>query len=185
MILVDWQIKDAIDRGDIKIEPFTEVNINPASIDFTLSNSFLVPIKCDNYILDPFHGPSISNGFNLEKREWIIIESGQFILASTVEKFSLNKNVTGIVTGKSSIGRVGIFIENAGYVDNGFCGDITLELFNALPYSIKLYSGMKIGQISFQVSQHCNKGYGERKSSKYHNQSGVTGSMYYKNKVID
>lgn len=69
------------------------------------------------------------------------------MLATTIETIELPENLTAFVEGRSSIGRLGLFIQNAGWVDPGFKGQITLELFNANRLPIELTIGRRICQI--------------------------------------
>lgn len=43
-----------------------------------------------------------------------LILPGQFVLATTMEYFELPNNLTAFVVGRSSLGRMGLFIQNAG-----------------------------------------------------------------------
>uniref|UniRef100_UPI0025809902 dCTP deaminase n=1 Tax=Parabacteroides sp. TaxID=1869337 RepID=UPI0025809902 len=92
------------------------------------------------------------------------------------EYISLPDNLTAFVEGRSSLGRMGLFIQNAGWVDPGFAGEITLELFNANRCAIELQAGRRIGQLVFaqmdQAALHPYRG-------KYQGQRGATGSMVY------
>ena len=78
-----------------------------------------------------------------------VLLPGQFILATTMEYFILPNDLTAFVEGRSSLGRMGLFIQNAGWVDPGFQGEITLELFNANRCAIKLQTGRRVGQLVF------------------------------------
>jgi deoxycytidine triphosphate deaminase len=87
-----------------------------------------------------------------------------------------------IPTHNSSLGRLGLLIHStAGYVDPGWEGTLTLELSNVANLPIKLYDGMKIGQISFQrLSSPVEVGYGDaRIGSKYLGQTDPTASRYH------
>ena len=75
------------------------------------------------------------------KTDTYILLPGQFVLATTMEYFELPDDLTAFVEGRSSLGRMGLFIQNAGWVDPGFKGEITLELFNANRCAIELKSG--------------------------------------------
>ena len=101
---------------------------------------------------------------------------GQFVLATTKEYISLPNDLTAFVEGRSSLGRMGLFIQNAGWVDPGFSGEITLELFNANRCAIELQSGRRIGQLVFaQMDQPALFPY----CGKYQGQRGATGSKVY------
>ncbi len=84
----------------------------------------------------------------IEAESYLLLP-GQFILTTTMEYIELPNNLTAFVEGRSSLGRLGLFIQNAGWVDPGFHGEITLELFNANRCAIELKPGRRIGQLVF------------------------------------
>ena len=71
---------------------------------------------------------------------------------------------------------MGLFIQNAGWVDPGFQGEITLELFNASAQAIELKAGRRVGQLVFakmdKPAEHSYHG-------KYQHQRGATGSKIH------
>jgi dCTP deaminase len=86
--------------------------------------------------------------------------------------------------GKSSLGRLGLLTHStAGFIDPGFNGHVTLELSNVANLPIKLYPGMKIGQICvFQLSSASEHPYGSSVyGSRYQGQRGPTPSRSYRN----
>lgn len=93
-----------------------------------------------------------------------------FLLATTMEYVKLPNDLTAFVEGRSSIGRLGLFIQNAGWVDPGFEGTITLELYNANSLPIQLTAGRRICQLVFckmdQAAQNPYRGkyQGQRRS---------------------
>ncbi len=97
---------------------------------------------------------------------------GQFCLATTEERITLPEGLVGYVEGRSSIGRMGLFVQNAGFIDPGFEGQITLELFNASQNTILLEPGVRICQIVFMHAEGVSMGY----RGKYQGQVGVVGS---------
>ena len=105
-----------------------------------------------------------------------VLLPGQFVLATTMEYIGLPDNLTAFVEGRSSLGRMGLFIQNAGWVDPGFQGEITLELFNANRCAIELKAGRRVGQLVFaeldQTAQNPYRG-------KYQGQKGATGSRVF------
>jgi dCTP deaminase len=79
-----------------------------------------------------------------------VLEPNEFVLGCTVEVVQIPAGVQAVLDGKSSIGRVGVLVHaTAGYIDPGFCGQVTLELRNLTPYPLVLYCGMRIGQLRF------------------------------------
>ena len=83
---------------------------------------------------------------------------------------------SAFVEGRSSIGRMGLFIQNAGWVDAGFNGKITLELFNANALPIQLDAGRRICQLVFcKMDKPAEKPY----NGKYQGQSEAVGSRVF------
>ena len=110
-----------------------------------------------------------------------IIPAHSFLLATTLEYIKLPNHVTAFVEGRSSIGRMGLFIQNAGWVDPGFEGKITLELYNANSLPIKLQSGRRICQLVFcELDQPAEFPY----RGKYQKQDQAIGSRIYKDVEI-
>ena len=98
------------------------------------------------------------------------------MLATTMEFVELPNNLTAFVEGRSSLGRLGLFIQNAGWVDPGFKGEITLELFNANRCAIELNAGRRVGQLVFaKLDEHALNPY----RGKYQGQRGATGSKVF------
>lgn len=102
----------------------------------------------------------------------IDIYPSTFKLASTIERVVMPLDLGARVEGKSTLGRRGLFIHvSAGWIDPGFKGTITLELFNASDNLITLNKGEYICQIAFfMLDKPALKGY----DGKYQGQSGVT-----------
>lgn len=169
MILADQSIRKYIQEKKIVIDPFDEKSIQPSSLDLKLGKQFL--------LLEDSKMEMISMEHDVEYREitadTIMIPPRSFLLATTEEIIKIPNDITAFVEGRSSIGRIGLFIQNAGYIDPGFEGKITLELFNASSLPIKLIAGRRICQLVFS-SMDCpsEKPY----SGKYQGQNKTTGS---------
>ena len=172
MILSDGELRDLIENNKLRIEPLEESQIQPASIDITLGNTFSV--------IDDIHGGVINPNKNvtykvIETEKYILLP-GEFVLATTREYIALSNNLTAFVEGRSSWGRLGLFIQNAGWVDPGFEGEITLELFNANKCAIELQSGLRLGQLVFaRMEKDAENPY----CGKYQGQRQATGSKAY------
>jgi dCTP deaminase len=133
--------------GAIIVEPVESFQIQPASVDLRLGRHFL---KIDENGMDGLTMDSEPRYVEMERDE-IVIPPHSFLLAATQEFIRIPANVTAFVEGRSSIGRMGLFIQNAGWVDPGFEGIITLELFNANRLPLRLKSGRRICQIVFAL----------------------------------
>ena len=173
MILSDKTIMKMLKEKTLTIEPVTDGQIQPASVDIRLGNTFSVV------------DDSPSGVITLEKEiryktittDKYLILPGQFVLATTMEYFELPDNLTVFVEGRSSLGRMGLFIQNAGWVDPGFKGEITLELYNANRCAIELKAGRRVGQLVFAgMDDTALNPY----NGKYQGQTGATGSRVYK-----
>jgi len=138
MILSDKQILERIEKGDIVLSPFDKDSLGSNSYDVRLSeyvseyNNDLLDAKKDNTI-------------HTRKFNELILLPNKLYLMSTLE-YTESRNVVPVISGKSSIGRLGINVHvTAGFGDNGFCGHWTLEIFVLQP--VRVYAGMKIGQL--------------------------------------
>lgn len=172
MILSDQTIMKMLQQGTLSIAPLTESQIQPASVDIRLGNTFSIVEDSSNGIITMEHEIIYKT---IETDTYFLLP-GQFVLATTMEYFKLPNNLTAFVEGRSSLGRMGLFIQNAGWVDPGFQGEITLELFNANRCAIELKAGRRVGQLVFAemdaAALHPYQG-------KYQGQTGATGSRVY------
>ena len=176
MILNDKTIKQYIQEGKLIIDPLEENQIQPSSVDLKLGDEFL--IYPDSIEVLDVRDKNLSAKLDLVKVDdsGFIIQPKHFILATTVEYVKLADNLTAFVEGRSSLGRLGLFIENAGWVDAGFEGNITLEFYNANTRPIKIYPNMRICQLVFAEM----KGKAENPyRGKYQGQRGATASRIY------
>lgn len=172
MILSDKTLYEMLENDTLHISPLEKHQIQPASVDIRLGNTFSIVEDLPSGII------------NLEDEipyktivtDTYILLPNQFVLATTMEYFHLPDDLTAFVEGRSSLGRMGLFIQNAGWVDPGFHGEITLELYNANRCAIELKAGRRIGQLVFAKMDspaiHPYQG-------KYQGQKGATGSRVY------
>ena len=183
MILVDYQIKQRIEDGTLGITPYNEDSINPNSYDLHLSNQFKYYIN-NGQMIDPYDRNTIIYGHEVVEAETFTIQPGMFMLAVSQETITLPKNICAACEGKSSLARLGLTIhQTGGWIDAGFGGTLTFELYNVNNRPIRLYSGMPIAQLVFFEGETCRVGYNEKSSSKYKNQTGATLSRYHLNRV--
>ena len=172
MIVSRETIEQLLAAGTLVVEPLTPTQLQPASIDLTLGNHFL---KVDENAIDRITLDTELQYLDIYRDE-IVLPPLSFILAVTREHIRLPANMTGFVEGRSSIGRIGLFIQNAGWVDPGFDGTITLELFNANRLPIRLTAGRRICQIVFaQLDRTTRWPY----RGKYQHQSDAVGSRVH------
>lgn len=143
--------------------------INPASINLRLGNTFLVPKREQIILL----GDEVEYEEHFVKDgNYYSLSPGEFMLATTKEWIKLPKDVVAFVQGRSSIGRACLSVQNAGFVDPAFFGEITLELKNDGPFPIGLTPGYPVVQLVFMDATDVTIGY----TGKYCGQKGATGS---------
>ena len=184
-VLSDRDIRAALAAGDIAIDPFDPVDLQPASVDLHLDGSFRV-FRNNRYgYIDPrVEQPELTELIEITDGGPFILHPGEFVLGSTLERVVVPTDLVARLKGKSSLGRLGLLIHStAGFVDAGWDGQLTLELSNVASLPITLYPGMKIGQVSFmQMTTPADKPYGKGATgSKYQGQRGPTPSRYYLN----
>ncbi|WP_101523256.1 dCTP deaminase [Nocardioides houyundeii] len=185
MLLSDRDIAAEIEAGRIALDPWESTMLQPSSVDIRLDRYFRVFENHRYPHIDP-----AADQFDLTRMvepqgdEAFILHPGEFVLGSTYEVCSLPDDIAARVEGKSSLGRLGLLTHaTAGFVDPGFSGHVTLELANVATLPIKLYPGMKIGQLCFfRLSSPAEHPYGSAKyGSRYQGQRGPTPSKSYAN----
>ncbi len=172
MVISDTKIKKLLASKVLTITPLEDEQIQGASVDIRLGNSFSFTEEYEGIItMDK------QIQYKTIEAESYLLLPGQFVLATTREFVSLPDNIAAYVEGRSSIGRMGLFIQNAGWIDPGFAGEITLELFNANKNAIELKAGRRVGQLVFHwMDESADNPY----NGKYQGQEGATGSMIHK-----
>ena len=172
MILSDTTLSDLIASGALSVSPLEENSIQPASIDCRLGDHFLVVDETESDMITLDQEIKYTEVIS----DSIVIPPHQFLLETTLETIKLPADLSAFVEGRSSIGRIGLFIQNAGWVDAGFEGKITLELYNANSVPIRLEAGRRICQLVFcKMDQSAARPY----LGKYQGQSRAVGSRIF------
>jgi dCTP deaminase len=185
MLLSDKDIRAQIEAGRIGLDPLNMELIQPSSMDVRLDRFFRLFDNHKYPFIDPREQQDDLTRFvEVDKDEAFILHPGEFVLGSTFEFVTLPNDIAARLEGKSSLGRLGLLTHStAGFVDPGFQGHVTLELSNTATLPIKLWPGMKIGQLCFfQLSSESENPYGSSKyGSRYQGQRGPTASRSYLN----
>jgi dCTP deaminase len=185
MLLSDRDIRASIESGRIGLDPLDMSLIQPSSMDVRLDRFFRLFDNHKYPFIDPREQQDDLTRFvEVAQDEAFILHPGEFVLGSTFEFVSLGNDIAARLEGKSSLGRLGLLTHStAGFVDPGFQGHVTLELSNTATLPIKLWPGMKIGQLCFfQLSSESDNPYGSAKyGSRYQGQRGPTASRSYLN----
>lgn len=169
MILSGKEIEKRLGK-DIHIEPYDPKRLNPNSYNLRLHNELLV---YDSDVLD-MKRENTAHSIIIPE-EGLLLEPNKLYLGRTVE-FTKTDNHVPMLEGRSSIGRLGLFIHvTAGFGDVGFSGYWTLEIFCVQP--IRIYPGVEICQIYYHT---IDGEYELYKSGKYQNNVGIQPSLLYK-----
>jgi len=204
--ILKYNAKNLLIEGEL-----TEAQIQPNSIDLTLGNTWK-KIKHNRIDTLDFTNKEIKFNNNatiftthksIDTRKEIQYDTGlfqkdeesgmeyyklmpnEFVLMASQEILNIPNGILSFVQGRSSIARLGIQTEQAGLIDAGFRGTITLEVFNQSSYPIYLYKGMRIAQVYFFKAQYADRLYGIKNNSKYQNQIVATGSSIYKDPELN
>ena len=162
MILSDITILKMLAEKSLSVSPLEESQIQPASIDVRLGDTFSIVEDSATGILTLDR----EIRYKTIHTDTYLLLPGQFVLATTMESLALPDNLTAFEEGRSSLGRLG----------PGFRGEITLKLFNDNRCAIELKTGRRIGQLVFaELDTSALHPY----NGKYQGQTGATGSKVF------
>ena len=176
-MLSDVQIREALIRKQIVIDPYpADIDIQPASVDVHLGRKFgrLINER-------PIYRLTDVSDIEYFERDNITLKPGRFILGQLAESVTINDSHIARIEGKSSIGRRGIAIHvTAGFVDPGWSGVLTLEIFNTSQVTYILTEGDPIAQLAFdKLSIASARPYGHPElNSHYQYSEEVKGSHH-------
>ena len=183
MLLSDRDIRAELDSGRVVLEPYDPTMVQPSSVDVRIDRYFRLFDNHKYPVIDPAQEqPDLTRLVEVDPDEAFVLHPGEFVLASTYELVTLPDDVAARLEGKSSLGRLGLLTHStAGFIDPGFSGHVTLELSNVATLPIKLWPGMKIGQLCFfRLSSAAEFPYGSAvHGSRYQGQRGPTASRSF------
>jgi dCTP deaminase len=181
-VLSDGTIRRLIADGRVRVEPFDDSMVQPASVDLRLGTSFRVFHNHRITAIDLADPPrNLTEHVEVDEDESFVIHPGEFVLGRTQEHVELPDDIVARIEGKSSLGRLGLIVHaTAGFVDPGFKGTLTLEITNLTRVPIILWPGKPIAQLSFMtLDRPAERPYGHPDlGSHYHGQVEATESRY-------
>src|SRR4051794_38238922 len=181
-VLSDGTIARLVGEGRIRIDPWDDAMVQPASVDLRLGDSFRVFHNHRASAIDLRDPPqNLTEEVRVGPDEPFVIHPGEFVLGRTLEWVELPDDVVARIEGKSSLGRLGLIVHaTAGFCDPGWKGTLTLELANLTRIPIRLYAGLAIAQLSFMaLDAPALRPYGhEHLGSHYQGQVEATPSRY-------
>ncbi len=147
MFLTKNEILEELERGRLKIEPFFKSSLGELTYDIALGNEFVF-VKTEEV---PFIDVEDLQNLKLERvfEDQIILHPKQFVLARSLEWIELPSDILGLISGKSSLARLGIQVESAYLLKPGHTGYVVLEISNRNDVPVKLKAGMLIAQVLF------------------------------------
>ncbi|WP_427869952.1 dCTP deaminase [Leucobacter luti] len=185
MLLSDRDITAELESGRIGLTRSDPSMVQPSSVDVCLDRYFRLFDNHKYAVIDPAaEQPELTRLIEVDPAEGFILHPGEFVLGSTYEQVSLPDDIAARLEGKSSLGRLGLLTHStAGFIDPGFEGHVTLELSNVATLPIRLWPGMKIGQLCFfRLSSPAERPYGAGATfSRYRGQRGPTASRSHLN----
>ncbi|MEX0918108.1 MAG: dCTP deaminase [Candidatus Paceibacterota bacterium] len=168
MFLSDKDILAEVKAGNITLEPFDKKQLQPATYDIRLGNTFIVNDAHSTRAIDPVKG-EFPNTQTIEVKDGdeFILHPGVSILGYSKERFGSDSFLIE-VNGKSSLARIGLIVHNsASIVNPGHYLNIALELCNLNNVPIVLRPGMEIAQLTFStLSSHTKQSY--KQTGRYH-----------------
>jgi dCTP deaminase len=179
MVMPDrWIRWMAVERG--MIEPFVEAQAREGVISYGLSSygydarvgdEFKIFHNVDSAVVDP--KAFSPDSFVVRRGPVCTIPPNSFVLAETVERFRIPRDVLVICVGKSTYARCGIIV-NVTPLEPEWEGTVTLEFSNTTPLPARIYANEGACQFVFLKGESaCEVSYADRKG-KYMHQSGVT-----------
>ena len=181
-MLSDGTIRELVEEGRIRIDPWNPDLVQPASVDLRLGDSFRVFHNHRATAIDLRRPPeNLTEEVLVPEHESFAIHPGEFCLGRTLEWVELPDDIVARIEGKSSLGRLGLIVHaTAGFCDPGWKGTLTLELNNLTRVPIILHPGLPIAQLSFMaLDRPALRPYGSPElGSHYQGQVAATESRF-------
>lgn len=174
MILSDRDIKKYLESGKIKIDPMPDLSIalGSCSLDLRLGYEFRIFEQSKFPYYDPYNknfSGEITKKVELKEMEPFILQPGDFVLAVTLESFTLPDDLLARLEGRSSLGRLGIVVHStASIFEPGWQGKVVMEMGNLGKIPVALYQGMRICALTFEeLKSPAEVPYNKKKNAKY------------------
>ncbi|MDX9723945.1 MAG: dCTP deaminase [Myxococcota bacterium] len=152
-ILARSEILEEIQNGNIRITPFDETMVGPASIDLRLSNAFriFVDLPCELEVTEKTDFREATKGYRVPAGGYLTLQPGQTVLGITTEKVETAANICGWLEGRSRFARVGLLVHvSSSFMQPGLANHQVLEMSNFGPIPLRVYPGTPVCQFIFQ-----------------------------------
>jgi len=155
MILTRDVILEEIIEGNIKISPFDEKNLGPASYDLSLGDNLriFVPQTKPYMVTDDADFNHLTKLIELTA-EGYTMRPGEAVLGVTVENIGLATHIAGWLEGRSRFARLGLMVHiSSPFMQPGINNREVLEIANLGPTPLTILPGTKICQFVFQYCE--------------------------------
>ncbi|MDP8248743.1 MAG: dCTP deaminase [Candidatus Tritonobacter lacicola] len=151
-ILTRDAILEEMRKGNIVIEPFSEEQVGPGSVDLHLGNDFRVFKKVHRIVkvTEDIDYGSFSEAVSVEDGKYLVLMPNETILGITRERIRLSGNLCGWLEGRSRFARLGLLVHiSASFMQPGIDNHQVLEMSNCSPMPLAIYPGTRICQFVF------------------------------------
>ena len=151
MILSGDEIREEIKKGRIQIEPFSDDQIGPASVDLHLDNEFRTFKKAHDifHVHDETDYKKITDLVRVDN--YFLLMPGETVHGITKEKLTLPDDICGWLEGRSRFARIGLLVHiTASFMQPGISNRQVLEMNNVAPVPLAIYPGTRLCQFIFQ-----------------------------------
>ncbi len=201
-LLVDWQIRELVEKGALIIDPFTPHpvrELHPHSSDgaagepyhvvsYGLSSAgYDLRISDEIYVYDAGYAREVDVKAFAEKAlkrlpvhqepgrgRFVVLPPGASGLARAYERLRIPRDILATCAGKSTYARAGLMVTITP-IEPEWEGYLSFHLHNTLPLPVRVYVEEGIAQLLFNRTEAlCEKSY-EDKGGKYQAQGkGIT-----------
>lgn len=155
-VIAHSELLSLLKKGVIRIEPFDEALVGPASVDLHVGNKFIVYKGVRNlfHVVDDADFTQITEEITVKDGDHFVLMPGASVLALTKEKITLPDNVCGRLEGRSRFARVGLLVHiTASFMHPGISNHQVLEMYNASPFPLAIHPGTRICQFVFEYTE--------------------------------
>jgi len=153
VILAHSAILEAVESGEIKVDPYDASCIGPASIDLHLSRAFrlFVRIPMTVPVTDDIDFKKFTKGMWIPEGQQLVLRPGETVLGMTHERITMAPHLCGWLEGRSRFARVGLLIHiSASFMQPGLDNHQVLEMSNFGHLDLAIEPGTAICQFVFQ-----------------------------------
>lgn len=154
MILTRPSILAAIRGGIIRIDPFSEDRVGPASVDLTLGADIRRLVRSDTPIPIASDTDFLRHTEKAPPAPRYAIAPGELVLGITEETITLPDNIAGWLNTRSRFARLGLMVHvTAPFIQPGVTNRQVLEIYNAGPNTLELVPGERLCHIIFETCE--------------------------------